>query len=134
MVVSVTSGVHFGSWLNFTTGALSESLLSPPYEINWPTYQTLALIIFRTIFGFCCVIFLRGVCKSLSYSAMCAILRINSKDLIKSENSLKNKNKVIVDLFYKYVTYFMVGFNIAYLMPKIFSIIGIGRNTFYNEM
>lgn len=134
MVVSVTVGVHVGSWLNFTTGALNESLISPPYEINWPTYQTLALISFRTIFGFCCIIFLRGICKSISYSIMCAILRVNSKELIKSENSLINKNKIIVDLVYKYVTYFIVGFNIAYLMPYIFTIIGIERSSFYSEM
>lgn len=134
MVVSVTIGVHFGSWLNFTTGALSEPSSPPPYEVIWPTYQTIILIIFRTIFGFCCVIFMRGICKSLTYKTMCAILRVNSKELIKSENSLTNKNKILVDLVYKYITYFVVGFNIAYLMPRIFTMIGIGRLTFYSEM
>lgn len=134
MVVSVTTGVHVGAWLNFKTGALSAPLYPPPYHVIWPSYPMLGRAILRTIIGFCCVLGTKALCKSLSYASMCTILRVNSKELMRSENSLDNKNKVLVDLVYKYITCFMIGFNTVYLLPNVFTILGIERVTFYTEM
>jgi len=134
MVVSVTTGVHVGAWLNYKSGALSAPIFPPPYNIIWSSYPMFGRTILRTVIGFCCAIGAKAVCKSLSYATMCAILRVNSKELRNSENSLDNTNKVIVDLVYKYITYFMVGFNTVYLLPNVFTILGIERPTFYTEM
>ena len=134
MVVSVTAGVHAGAWLNYKTGALSVPALPPPYNIIWPSYPMLGRTVLRTILGFSCIIATKAICKSLSYATMCTILKVNSKELIKSENSLENKNKVLVDLVYKYITCFMIGFNTVYLLPNVFTIIGIERPTFYTEI
>ncbi|XP_033225542.1 sphingosine-1-phosphate phosphatase 1-like isoform X2 [Belonocnema kinseyi] len=134
MVVAVTTGVHVGAWLNYKIGALSASPLPPPYNIIWPSYPMLGRTVLRTILGFSCVIATRAICKTFSYATMCAILRVNSKELKNSENSLQNKNKVLVDLVYKYITCFMIGFNTVYLLPNVFTMIGIERPTFYTEI
>ncbi|XP_014472121.1 PREDICTED: sphingosine-1-phosphate phosphatase 2-like [Dinoponera quadriceps] len=134
MVVSVTAGVHTGTWLNHYTGVLSKPLFSPPYHIIWPTYPMLGRLIFRTILGFCCVIATKAICKSFSYATMCAILRINSKELMKSQDYSGNPNKVFVDLVYKYACCFMIGVNTVYLLPNVFGMLGIERPTFYTEM
>lgn len=134
MVVSVTAGVHAGTWLNYYTGVLSKPVMTPPYHIIWPTYTMLGCLIFRTILGFCSVIATKALCKSLSYATMCAILRINSKELMKCQDYSRNQNKVFVDLVYKYVTCFMIGVNTVYLLPSVFSMIGIERPTFYTEI
>ncbi|XP_015591575.1 sphingosine-1-phosphate phosphatase 2-like [Cephus cinctus] len=134
MVVSVTAGVHFGAWLNYRTGALSAPPLPPPYNVIWPSYPMLGRTVLRTILGFCCVIATKAVCKSLSYATMCAILKVNSKELMNSDNCLENRNKVLVDLVYKYITCFMIGLNTVYLLPNVFTMIGIERPTFYTEM
>ena len=134
MVVSVTTGVHVGAWLNYQTGAMVAPYLPPPYKIIWPTYTMLGYTIVRTILGFGCVLASKAICKSLIYVSMCAILGIDSKGLIKSEHSLENKNKTLVDLVYKYVSCFMIGFNTVYLLPKLFIMLGIERPTFYTEM
>ncbi|XP_015519638.1 sphingosine-1-phosphate phosphatase 1 [Neodiprion lecontei] len=134
MVVSVTAGVHVGAWLNYRTGAMSTPLLPPPYNIIWPSYPMLGRTVLRTILGFCCIIATKALFKFLSYATMCAILRVNSKELMKSRNCLENRNKVLVDLVYKYITCFMIGFNAVYLLPNVFSMIGIERPTFYTEL
>jgi sphingosine-1-phosphate phosphatase 1 len=107
--------------------------IPPPYDIIWPSYLILGRTILRTIFGFCCVIGTKIIFKSLTYNAMCAILGVNSKDLMQSKDSLENKTKILVDLVYKYITCFMIGFNIVYLLPNVFTMIGIERSTFYIE-
>ncbi|XP_060821474.1 sphingosine-1-phosphate phosphatase 1-like [Bombus pascuorum] len=134
MVVSVTTGVHLGAWLNYNTGAMIAPTKSPPYDIIWPTYPMFGCMILRTILGFSSILVTRAVCKSLCYRIMCAILRINSEDLMKSQNYSEDNNKVLVDLVHKYVTCFMIGVNTVYLLPNVFSIIGIERPTFYTEI
>lgn len=134
MVVSVTAGVHAGTWLNHYTGVLSKPLFPPPYHIIWPTYPMLGRLIFRTVLGFCSIIATRAICKSLCYAAMCAILRVDSKELMKCRDYSGNLNKVFVDLVYKYVTCFMIGVNTVYLLPNVFSMIGVERPMFYTEI
>lgn len=134
MVVSVTTGVHLGAWLNYNTGAMITPTKSPPYDIIWPTYPMFGCMILRTILGFSSILVTRAVCKSFCYKIMCAILRINSEDLMKSQNYSEDNNKVLVDLVHKYVTCFMIGVNTVYLLPNVFSIIGIERPTFYTEI
>ncbi|KOC63517.1 Sphingosine-1-phosphate phosphatase 1 [Habropoda laboriosa] len=134
MVVSVTTGVHLGAWLNYNTGVMLAPTKSPPYHIIWPSYSMLSCLILRTLFGFCSILATRVICKFLSYQTMCAILKINSKVLMKSQNYSENKDKVLVDLVHKYITCFMIGVNTVYFLPKVFTIFGINRPTFYTEI
>ncbi|XP_043266798.1 sphingosine-1-phosphate phosphatase 1-like [Venturia canescens] len=134
MVVSVTAGVYVGAWLNYKTGALSAPLLPPPYNIIWPSCPMFGRMTLRTIIGFCCVIATKAICKSLSYAAISTMFRVNTKELMKSEISLNNTKKVLADLVYKYISCFMIGFNTVYLLPNVFTILGIERPTFYTEM
>ncbi|XP_076239074.1 sphingosine-1-phosphate phosphatase 2 [Calliopsis andreniformis] len=134
MVVSVTTGVHLGAWLNYNTGAMLSPTESPPYHIIWPSYLMFGCLILRTTIGFASILLTRTVCKSLSYGIMCAVLKIDSKDLMESKNYSKDKNKVLVDLVHKYLTCFMIGLNTVYFLPNVFSTIGIERPTFYTEI
>lgn len=134
MVVAVTAGVHVGAWINYHLGVLSTPTLPPPYKIIWPTYSVLGHLVLRTMLGFCSIIATKALCKTLSYATISAILRVNSEELMNSENHLDNKNKIFVDLVYKYVACFMIGLNTVYLLPNVFTMIGVERPTFYTEM
>lgn len=134
MVVSVCVGVHIGAWTNYQLGILQESSLSPPYAIIWPSYAMMGLGALRTVIGFCCIIATRALCKSASYATICALLRLNSQELRRSQNSIENQQKVIVELSYKFITYILLGFNTVYLLPNVFRLIGIERPTFYTEI
>lgn len=43
MVLSVTIGVHIGSWTNFQLGIMREPSLSPPYAILWPSFEMMGM-------------------------------------------------------------------------------------------
>ncbi|XP_077255365.1 sphingosine-1-phosphate phosphatase 2 [Temnothorax americanus] len=134
MIVSVVAGIHAGAWLNYYTGLLRASQSLPPFRIVWPTYSMLGRLIVRTALGFSGVIATKVFCKSFSYITICGVLRINWRELIKCQDYNGNRNKVFVDLVYKYLSCFMIGINTVYLLPQVFSMMGIERPAFYTEM
>lgn len=134
MIVSVCVGVHVGSWLNYQTGILSPAELTPPYTILWPSFTMLGCILIRTILGFIGVLLTRSVAKTYSYNVLCALVGENVETLKKSENTLQNKHKTIVELGCKYITCALIGFNTLYVLPHLFRILRIERPTFYTEV
>lgn len=134
MIVSVCVGAHIGAWLNYQTGQMSPADLTPPYPIMWPSYTMLGCTVLRTIIGFAFVLLTRQICKSFSFNLICAILGEDANNLKKSEPSLQNKHKTIVDLGCKYFTCAMIGFNALYLMPQMFRLMRIERPRFFTEI
>lgn len=134
MIISVCLGVQIGAWTNYQMGFLFESKATQPYAIIWPTYEMFGLCALRTIIGFCCILSTRALCKSASYATLCALLKLNSKELKFTKDSLENKQKIIVELGYKFITYLLMGFNTLYSMPTVFRMLGIERPTFYTEI
>ncbi|XP_053612604.1 sphingosine-1-phosphate phosphatase 1-like [Plodia interpunctella] len=134
MIVSVCAGILAGSWTNYQTGNMAPSEASPPYEIIWPSVEMIGCTILRTILGFCGVLATRAFGKSISYAFVCALLGKDKNELRNSENSLDNKNKIIVELSYKYFTYGMIGFNTTYVFPNVFDLLLINRPTYYTEI
>lgn len=125
-------GIHIGAWLNYQLGIMSPSELSPPYAIMWPSYTMFGCLILRTLIGFMLVVLTRSVAKTVSYHCFCALLRENGDNLKKSDNSLKQKT--IVDLGCKYLTYGAIGFNFLYTIPQLFRFLRIERPTFFTEI
>ncbi|CAB3250850.1 unnamed protein product [Arctia plantaginis] len=134
MIVSVCAGILTGSWTNYQLGNMVASELDPPYEIIWPSKEMLGCTILRTILGFCGVLATRAFGKSVSYAFVCALLGKDKNELRNSENSLDNKNKIIVELSYKYFTCAMIGFNTTYVFPNVFALLKIDRPTYYTEI
>jgi sphingosine-1-phosphate phosphatase 1 len=134
LTVSVCAGIEVGAWLNYQLGNLSSPTTPPPYEIIYPTYITFGLLLVRTVFGLCCIMATRAFGKSISYAFVCALLGKDKNELRNSANSLENKNKIIVELSYKFFATFMVGFNLQYFLPNLFKMLAIGRPDFYTEI
>lgn len=132
LALSLTVGIWAGSRLNYKTNQITHPSLSPPYDITWPTCQMILHTALRMIFGNICISFTKAVFKFLTKLIASAILKTNEKTF--GEGEIKNLNVVIVELFYVYVVWFMVGLNTVYLMPKVFKNIGIERPMFYQEL
>lgn len=105
-----------------------------PYEIIWPTQRMLGLMILRTIIGICCVIASRAVGKSIAYAFVCKLLGLDQNVVKQSQNTLENRDKIIVELSYKYFVYIFIGIVINYLLPNAFKMLTIGRPEFYTEI
>ncbi|XP_055386487.1 sphingosine-1-phosphate phosphatase 1-like [Condylostylus longicornis] len=133
-VVSVTIGILIGAWINYQLGNMIPLKSSPPYKIIWPTYTMLGLLLLRTILGMCCIVATIAIGKSISYAIVCAILGKDKNKLLNSENHLNNKDKIFVELCYKYLTYGLVGLSTQYLLPSAFKLLGIERPNFYTEI
>ncbi|KAJ8967489.1 hypothetical protein NQ314_002803 [Rhamnusium bicolor] len=134
MILSVCVGIHIGAWLNYQTGLMTPTELSAPYIIMWPSYTMLGCLVLRTIIGFACVLLTKQICTSATYQFLCALLREDVDNLKKSENTLQNKHKTIVELGCKYVYCAMIGFNTLYLLPQLFRFLRIERPTFFTEI
>ncbi|XP_057336643.1 sphingosine-1-phosphate phosphatase 2-like [Microplitis mediator] len=133
MVVAVTSGIHFGAWLNYKTGLILPLIESPPYQINLPSYQTLLVILIRTFLGFSIIVLSKIIIKKITYRVICGLLNLDADVLMKSENSLENRWKIITDLTYKFIFCFIFGVLTIHYLPQLFSAMGIGRKEFYYE-
>lgn len=134
MIVSVCAGILTGSWGNYQLGNLVASAQPPPYAVIWPSWEMLGCTILRTILGFCGVLATRALGKSVSYAFVSAVLGERENELRNSEDSLNNKNKIIVELSYKYFTYGMIGINTTYVLPNVFHLLQINRPTYYTEI
>lgn len=136
MTTSVTTGILVAAWLNYQSGAFEPPTITSvrPYEIIWPTYRMIGLIILRTVLGLCCVIATRAVGKSISYAFVCMLLGRDRNEVKASESTLENRDKITVELSYKFFVCGMIGFNIQYLVPNAFKMLGIGRPDFYTEL
>lgn len=136
MTTSVTTGILVGGWLNYQLGALQppDITSSRPYEIIWPTYHMLGFMMLRTVIGLCVVIVTRVVGKSIAYEFVCMLLGRDKNEVKASENTLENRDKIIVELSYKFFVCSMIGFNTNYLLPNFFKMLNIGRPDFYTEI
>lgn len=94
----------------------------------------LGQMILRTIIGLCCVIATRAVGKSIAYAFVCMLLRLDPNAVRESQNTLENRDKMIVELSYKFFVYFFIGIVINYLLPNAFKMLTIGRPEFYTEI
>ncbi|XP_014251345.1 sphingosine-1-phosphate phosphatase 2-like [Cimex lectularius] len=134
MIISVCIGVHIGAWTNYQLGTMSEPKASPPYEIIWPSYEMIGLTLLRCALGFSCILATRAICKSASYATLCFFLRLNANELKKTVHTTASSTKNTVELCYKFITYSSIGFNTLYLLPSVFSLLGIERPTFHTEI
>ncbi|XP_053695201.1 sphingosine-1-phosphate phosphatase 1-like [Sabethes cyaneus] len=134
LTVSVCAGIEIGAWLHYMLGDFTAPINPPPYEIIWPSYAMLGMLLLRTVLGLCCIVATRALGKSISYAFVCFLLGRDKNELRRSENTLENKNKIIVELSYKFFTYGMIGFNTQYLLPTVFKLLRIGRPDFYTEI
>lgn len=136
MTTSVGAGILVAAWLNYQLGLLQPPDISStrPYEIIWPTHQMLGLIILRTVLGLCCVIATRAVGKFIAYTLVCALLGRDQKEIRASESTLENRDKIIVELSYKFFVCSMIGFNTYFLLPNFFKMLSIERPDFFTEL
>lgn len=135
-ILSVATGILVASWLNYQLGALEPPGITStrPYEIIWPTQHMLGLMVLRTILGLCGIIATRAFGKSIAYAFVCMLLGRDQNEVKASESTLDNRDKIIVELSYKFFVYSMIGFNINFLLPNAFKMLNIGRPDFYTEI
>lgn len=127
-------GQQLGNWTNYQLGLLAAASIPPPYPILWPTWHQYGLTLLRVVIGGVIAVATRAIFKPLSYLTACYLLNANAAQLKEEANDINNKKKLIAELSYKYLTYTAIGFNITFLAPAVFRVLGCERPSFYTEI
>lgn len=134
VIVGVGCGSLLGSWVNYQLGIIREPSLPPPYTVLWPTLNMVGLSLLRTSLGMVVIVAVRAIFKSLSFATICALLQVRTEDYVNKSGSLTSRRRLVVELFYKFITYIAIGFTVVYTGPMTFRLVGIERPTFYTEV
>jgi len=133
-IVGAYLGQQLGYWICFQVGLLREADVPAPYPILWPTWEQYGQTILRVVIGGVVGVAARAISKPISYITACYILQEDWIELKKQENDVKNKKKLIAELFSKLVTYTAIGLNVCWTAPVAFRVLGCERPSFYTEI
>lgn len=127
VIMGTGAGFAFGSWLNYHLGIIRGPPLPPPYNIMWPDYRVFGLALLRAIIGILCIVATRAFFKSMTYAVLCFVMRVDASDF-------KSKQKLLIEIPSKLITYCAIGFVITYVAPFVFRLLCIERETMFTEV
>jgi len=127
-------GTQLGNWLNFQVGIIQGVPVPPPYPILWPTFHQYGQTLLRVVIGGVIGVATRAVFKPVSYLTACYLLETDTHTLKHQEFHVRNRKKLAADLFYKFLTYTAIGFNVCFVAPVVFRVLGCERPSFYTEL
>ncbi|XP_067680887.1 sphingosine-1-phosphate phosphatase 2-like [Haliotis asinina] len=126
LILSITGGLFLGTWINYNQGFMSPNNASLPFSLNFQ-YQAILIAMLRLVSGVTVTLILHHYMKNFVYASLCFMLNMNPKDP-------KTKQKFIVELPYKYISYFLISLNTVYTIPLMFHYLGIPRVSYYTEI
>jgi sphingosine-1-phosphate phosphatase 1 len=124
VILGSTFGLLSATTIMNQMGLLERPLTPPIYSIIAPD---LGFCFLRTIIGLVIVYATRQVVKTLVLRLTCAFHGLDWKN-----SEVKRLAKV--EMPYYYLTYFAIGFNIAFICPLAFRAMGINRDYSYTEL
>jgi sphingosine-1-phosphate phosphatase 1 len=124
IIIGTVVGFSVGAFFNNQLGFLQKPDYPPLYDIRSPSIVHLVL---RTLIGLLILIAIRQIFKTFLLRLICFIYNCDHNDPI-----VRRKKKI--ELPYNYITYFVIGLNIAFLSPYLFRLLGIERDYSYTEL
>jgi hypothetical protein len=107
-----------------TMGLLERPLTPPIYPIIAPD---LGLCVLRTTVGLVIVYATRQIVKTVVLRSTCAVYGLDWKN-----PEIKRFAKV--EMPYYYLTYYAIGFSVAFICPLVYRAVGINRDYSYTEL
>lgn len=87
------------------------------------------LIVMRSGLGYCCIVLLFLIIKYI----LCVVDKILIKCGMKIIDDELNRHIPLLDITYKYLTFYLVSFNIIVLIPILQNLLSIRRQSFCHE-
>ena len=126
IIVACGTGISLGYYVSFTMGWIYVAPGSAPYEIIYPDVSRIGIMILRTVIGVVLLVLTRAVCKKLSYETSCYFFN-------RDKNDPATKYELCVELPCKFFTYSCVAFNAVTLVPYVFRLLNIERESSFTE-
>lgn len=127
LILGVGCGVAIGTWVNAQFDIYHNVAGAPPYFVKTPDHIWFAKMACRMVLGAVILFGTRFIMKALTYHLLCRLLKFDKKDH-------KSKQRLIIELPYKFITYFTIAFNVVYLAPAIFRYLDIEKEVIFTEV
>lgn len=99
------------------------------YIIIYLYFFLLGLIVIRSGLGYCCIVLSFLIIKYI----LCVVDKILIKSGMRIHDDELNRHIPLLDITYKYLTFYLVSFNIIVLIPYLQKLLSISRQSFYHE-
>lgn len=83
----------------------------------------------RSGLGYCCIVLLFLIIKYI----LCVVDKILIKSGMRIFDDALNRHIPLLDITYKYLTFYLVSFNIMVLIPMLQKLLSMSRQSFYHE-
>jgi len=123
-IVAVSAGVTLGTWINYQYGFTVDKGQLFQAQIVFPTLIMIGESILRMVIGVVILGALRSLVKNTSIKFFSYIFNLDKP----------NKKHPYVEIAYKFVTYYVLGFGIVFLVPYAHFLLGLGRSAYFNEV
>lgn len=123
-IVAVSAGVTLGTWINYQYGFTVDKGQVFQAQMVFPTVTMVAESFLRMVIGVLILGFLRSLIKTPSIKFFSYVFNLDKP----------NKNHPSVETAYKFVTYYVLGFGITFLVPYTHFLLGLGRSAYFNEV
>lgn len=119
-ILGTGAGIAVASHLNYQLALIVDPPASMlPMQIPPLSLGLLGLILLRFVLGLLMLIVTRAIMKALTIPLVCWACGISSKDVRKARQNMQ------VELPYRYIVYWTVGFSAFFLVPFAFTCIGL---------
>lgn len=131
LILGTCAGLLTGGWLIVTLHIQDDLRVINPMNnpINWPSINDLGLIVIRSGLGYGCIVLLFLIIKYI----LCVVDKILVNCGMKIFDDVLKRHIPLLDITYKYLTFYLVSFNIIVLIPFLQNSLFISRQSFYHE-
>lgn len=131
LILGTCAGLLTGSWLNVTLGVQNDFRVINPSNncISWPSLYDIGVIIIRSGLGYTCIILIFMCIKYI----LCIVDEIFIQSGIQIKDEVLKRHIPVLDISYKYLTFYLVSFNIIVFIPMFQKLLFLERLSFYHE-
>lgn len=125
--VAVFSGIYAGLWFTRNHTDVIPSQDTPPFSLQFPDSNAVWLCLVRELIGVFFLVILLTLTKLFVLHSLCRLFSFDPKDP-------ESKKHLVIELPYKYVSYFVISMSATYFLPMLFDHLNIQRPNFYSEI
>uniref|UniRef100_H3A4K5 Sphingosine-1-phosphate phosphatase 2 n=1 Tax=Latimeria chalumnae TaxID=7897 RepID=H3A4K5_LATCH len=118
IILGGAAGSTIGFWLNYQYGKTYEPIGVLPLDIPPVTSELLLVALARFLVGIVIVFITRHIVKSLTLHVLCSWFKVSVKDL-------RARQKLEIEVPYKFVTYSSIGFSATVAVPLVCQFLGL---------
>ena len=124
IIMGVGAGIAVASWINHQQGYLVPSEANLPLKVMMPDVQWFGHVVLRMLLGGSMLVATRLIVKRGTYRVTCHLLGLDYKTISKERYEAQ---RLVLELPYKYITYFVMGIIAVYVTPIVFRYLDIDR-------